>query len=412
MGLSNSNNNKPTVLAVGLFVPGTGFTRVFETLFAHLSQYFDIHWMGIGYKGTVSSTANYTLYPVNLHGGDIYGAYAAAALAAEINAGSILLLTDFYLLKNYQKPLEPLKQKGIQLIAYVPVDGYFTNTEFAGQCFFLDEMVLYNQWAMQEVGKALDAYVQNSGTTVNVQPKLSYIFHGTDTVAFTAANKSRGQLKEALFAVPDATNSIFILNANRYNERKDIESTITAFAKAVSLFNSPAYLCLHTPNLQPERTLQLLKVIEQSDCKEKILLNPLGDTYCSNEQLTALYTACDIGVNTSYGEGWGMISFEHAACGAAQLVPAHTAPGELWKGTGVLIPVEKSVQLNTNPFLMYRINTDVLANEMAQLVNDEGYRNTVSAQCLQHVNSNVFNWNHIAEQWMEKLRAVKKAISF
>jgi hypothetical protein len=44
-------NKKPAVLAVGLFVPGAGFTRVFESIFARLHQWFDIHWLGIAYKG-------------------------------------------------------------------------------------------------------------------------------------------------------------------------------------------------------------------------------------------------------------------------------------------------------------------------------------------------------------------------
>jgi len=408
MQFNNTRHNKPTVLAVGLFVSGTGFTRVFETLFSRLSTFFDIHWMGIGYKGVISKQEHYTLYPVNANGGDIYGAYGATELAVKVHAGSILLLTDFYLLKNYQRQLEPLKEKGIQLVAYVPVDGYFTDTTMAGHAFFLDELVLYNQWAMQEVSDALYEYKAANKSTVYAQPLLSYIYHGTDTDVFTAEHKQQHELKEQLFAVPGAANSVFILNANRYNERKDIESTIMSFAKALPQFNNSAYLCLHTPNLQPELKPALLDLIEQSGCKEKIVLNPIGDNYCSNEQLAALYSACDIGINTSHGEGWGMISFEHAACGAAQLVPEHTAPGELWKDAAILIPVKKSIQLRSNPFLMCSINTDVLANQLVQLVNDEAYRTTISGRCREHVNKDIFDWDNIAAQWTEKLGAPAK----
>jgi D-inositol-3-phosphate glycosyltransferase len=408
MHLNTTKHTKPTVLAVGLFVSGTGFTRVLETLFTPLSELFDIHWMGIGYKGPVTQHQHYTLYPVNVNGGDIYGAYGAAELAVKMNARSILLLTDFYLLKNYQRPLEPLKEKNIQLVAYVPVDGYFTDTVMAGQCLFLDKLVLYNQWAMEEVKGALEEYTAVNPAIADAQPQLSYIYHGTDTTTFTAAGKDKQALKQQLFAVPGVAGSIFILNANRYNERKDIEASITAFAKAWPLFNTSTYLCLHTPNLQPELYTALLRLIAESGCSEKIILNPLGDTYCTNDQLAALYTACDIGINTSHGEGWGMISFEHAACGAAQLVPEHTAPGELWKDAGILIPVKKSLQLNTNPFLMCSINADVLANQLVQLVNDRLYRNTISGRCLQHVQQGIFNWENIAVQWAKKLKAPAK----
>ncbi|MBK8788450.1 MAG: glycosyltransferase [Chitinophagaceae bacterium] len=406
MKTNNDAINKPTVLAVGLFVSGTGFTRVFETLFTQLSKHFSIHWMGIGYKGPVTTHEHYTLYPVNAAGGDIYGAYGAAALSSELNVKSILLLTDFYLLKNYRRPLQPLKEKGIRLVAYVPLDGSFIDSSLIEDCLFLDALVLYNQWALQEVAAAGEKYQLEKNAGDSKMPEMNYIYHGTDTAVFSAAasGHKKQELKKALFNVPDAADSIFILNANRFNERKAIPATITAFAKAMPRFNQPAYLCLHTPGLNSITGSNLLTEIENSGCKERILLNPLGDAYCTNEELTQLYSACDIGVNTSLGEGWGMISFEHAACGAAQLVPDHTAPSDLWKDAGILIPTLKSIQLNTNPFLMYNVNTDVLATELVQLVNDKAYLNKTAAACFVHAKKEMFSWQTIAQQWVKKLR--------
>lgn len=404
MSHNDNSSGKPTVLAVGLFVPGTGFTRVFETLFTYLSSYFSIHWMGIGYKGDILTYPHYTLYPVNKNGGDIYGAYGAASLATTLNTRQVLLLNDFYMLKNYQRMLEQLKEKGIRLTAYVPLDGSFTNSAIAVDCLFLDEMVLYNRWALQEATAAIDKYKEENKMTDLLQPALSYIYHGTDTTLFAAVNKKREHLKQEIFKLPDAANSIFILNANRYNERKDIEATIEAFALALPGFSKPTYLCLHTPNLQPQLYARLLTMIANSGCKERIVLNPLGDDYCTTEQLVQLYTGCDIGVNTGLGEGWGMISFEHAACGAAQVVPNHTAPAEVWKDAAILVPAERPVQLSTNPFLMHAVDTGALANELLQLVNDDDHRNRTAAACLAHVRSGKFNWQKIAEDWVEKLK--------
>src|SRR5204863_487625 len=53
--------------------------------------------------------------------------------------------------------------------------------------------------------------------------------------------------------------------------------------------------------------------------------------------LNVIYNACDVGLNTSSGEGWGLVSFEHAAPGEAQIVPAYSACGELWAGAAVLL---------------------------------------------------------------------------
>jgi glycosyltransferase involved in cell wall biosynthesis len=43
-----------------------------------------------------------------------------------------------------------------------------------------------------------------------------------------------------------------------------------------------------------------------------------------------VYNACDVGVNTCIGEGWGLVNTEHAATGVAQLVPDHTSLKEIF----------------------------------------------------------------------------------
>jgi hypothetical protein len=40
-----------------------------------------------------------------------------------------------------------------------------------------------------------------------------------------------------------------------------------------------------------------------------------------------------VGINTSSNEGWGLVSFEHAATRTAQVVPKHASLDELWTGT-------------------------------------------------------------------------------
>lgn len=396
---TNTSSNKPTLLAVGLFVPGTGFTRVFESLFAQLSASLQIHWLGIGYKGKVEQRTHYVLHPCNMNGGDIYGAYGAVSLATEVQAQSVLLLTDLYLLKNYQQAWLTLKEAGTRLLAYVPLDGEITEPAIVGDALFLDELVMYAAWAAGQVKAAGERYwSQNKETSV---PHISYIFHGIDVHAFSPLHNPDEQkaLKKEIFLKQDAENSIFILNANRYNERKDIESTIIAFAKSLPRCHKPVYLCLHTPNLPARIKEQLYSIIEKSGCSERIILNPLGEEYISESDLVKLYRACSIGINTSVGEGWGLISFEHAACGAAQIVPGHTTPAEIWSGAALITNKGTPVKLPTNPFQMYSVDSDILAGQITDLVNDAGHLEQVSAKCRRLATEKKFNWEYIAEQW-------------
>ena len=55
------------------------------------------------------------------------------------------------------------------------------------------------------------------------------------------------------------------------------------------------------------------------------------------DMLNTIYNACDVGVNTCKGEGWGLVNFEHAACKVAQVVPNHTSCKEIFEGYGQLI---------------------------------------------------------------------------
>jgi hypothetical protein len=65
------------------------------------------------------------------------------------------------------------------------------------------------------------------------------------------------------------------------------------------------------------------------------LLNPDGSPL-PDETVRLLYNACELGVSTSMGEGWGLGTFEHAATGAAQIAPDHTTFSENWHGAAAL----------------------------------------------------------------------------
>ncbi len=399
---------KPALVGVGLFVPGTGFTRVLESLFEQLSPHAEIHWLGIGYKDARVQREHYTLYPCNPHGGDLYGAYGAVELAEQVKAKTIFLLNDLYILKNYAKAWTSLREKNTRLVVYAPLDGTITDPASIKDCSWPDDLVLYNQWALQSFGSAQDIFGSAQDIETFAAPRLHAINHGVDRHVFyppaDAAEQKR--LKQELFDIPGAADTIFILNANRYNERKDIETTIAAFAGALPHFKRPARLCLHTPHTDPQLKTTLETVIANSGCGSTILLNPLGEEYTNDSSLVKLFQACSIGINTSLGEGWGMISFEHAACGAAQVVPDHTAPAELWKNAAILIPKARPVQLPTNPFGMYASDTAFLSKELVKLVNDENYLADVSNACYNRAAEDRFDWKVIGEQWRKLIMGI------
>lgn len=397
-------SNKPILVGLGLFVPGFSFTRVFDSLFEQLSVYFEIHWYAIAYKDEVTRHKHYTLHPCNLKGGDMYGAYGAATLAIKLKATALLLLNDVYMLKNYQSAWMPLKTHGIKLAAYTPLDGTIIDYNILKDAVFLDALVLYHDGAKKDVQRAINCIEENEPSTSYEWPALYTIYHGVDVSSFQPiVETSKKELKKKLFAINNSEDSIFILNANRYNERKNIEATIDAFSLSIAHFRQPTYLVLHTPNTEPLKRKTLESYILSSGCSEYILLNPLGEYYCDDAMLNQLYQACDIGVNTSYGEGWGLISFEHAACGGAQIVPDHTCPGEIWKNIAITTPSHNEIKLPTNPFMMYNIDIKTLSHQMIELTNEKEKRVQVAIECMDHANDHKFKWATIAKVWSDIL---------
>ena len=84
--------------------------------------------------------------------------------------------------------------------------------------------------------------------------------------------------------------------------------------------------------------------------------------------------AGSIGINTSMGEGWGLVSCEHGAAGAAQVVPDHTGCAELWRGRGELIPVARSYVPEFSPLEMGEVSPEDVAQALEALYRDPGRR--------------------------------------
>ena len=114
-------------------------------------------------------------------------------------------------------------------------------------------------------------------------------------------------------------DDVVILNANniKNTDRKRLDITIDAFAKVITSAkrsNNSKYdnvkLWLHTylPNLP----------IIPECIKDRVILSQIG---ISDYELGLIYKFCQIGLQTSTGEGWSLTNCEHSLLGALQIVP-------------------------------------------------------------------------------------------
>jgi glycosyltransferase involved in cell wall biosynthesis len=119
----------------------------------------------------------------------------------------------------------------------------------------------------------------------------------------------------------------------------------------------------------------------------------------ADEQLNLLYNACDVGLTTVTGEGWGMVSFEHAATKAAQIVPRHTSLEELWRGAAEF--VEPGIKL-TNPGNLtdaHIVSPEGVAAALQKVYEDREYRESLAEAAYRNATRPELNWNRIAARW-------------
>lgn len=75
------------------------------------------------------------------------------------------------------------------------------------------------------------------------------------------------------------------------------------------------YLYLHMG--MQDRGVDVLGLARALGIEDRLLLTTTAPErpHVSDEHLGLIYQACDVGVNTSAGEGWGLVAFEHGATG-------------------------------------------------------------------------------------------------
>jgi D-inositol-3-phosphate glycosyltransferase len=344
----NNSRARLKIIAIGFNTYGTGLTRVMHNIMRRLADRHEIHYLGIGYSGETIRDRGLTIHPTNPKGGDVFAAYQAKRLIEEIDPALVFILHDIWCFPHYLYILGPYRDR-LKIVGYIPLDGRITKEEEAAALEQADRVVVYTEFARKEFEGAFDRLREKRGGSKF--PAVDVIPHGVDRKGFhpfpqllqaSFASPARAEAKRKVFAdLPDPENSFIVLNASRPDKRKRVDLTIEGFARFAAGKPANVRLCLHHAIMGEPEKEQTRSLVERFELKQRVVLNPLGEGIIDDDALNLLYNACDVGINTSMGEGWGLVSFEHGAAGAAQIVPDHSACAEIWRGRGELIQPAK-----------------------------------------------------------------------
>ena len=394
------------LIAIGFNTYGTGLTRVMHSIMRRFADRHEIHYLGIGYSGKKIRDRGLTIYPTNPRGGDVFAAFQAKRLAEKIDPDLIFILHDIWMFEYYLRILGPLRDR-LKIITYIPLDGNIKNEDDAAALEEADRVVVYTDFARREFEQAFQRLRKKRGG--GEFPRVDVIPHGVELDHFhplpelreaSFAPQGRVPAKKKVFGdLPDLDNSFIVLNPSRPDKRKRIDLTIEGFARFAADKPANVRLCLHHAITGEAEKEQVASLVRKLNLENRIHLNPLGEGVADDSELNLLYNACDVGINTSMGEGWGMVSFEHGATGAAQIVPAHSACDDLWRGRAELIPPARMYIPDFSVLEMGEVSAEGVAQALNNLYDNPRRRKKLSLAAFEAAQDPRLSWGAITNQF-------------
>ena len=411
------------IIAIGYNTAGTGLTRVMHSVMRRLADRHEIHYLGIGYRGEIVRDRGLTIYPTNPHGGDIFAAFQAKEMIDAIRPSLLFILHDIWMFEFYMRELGPYRDR-LKIAAYIPLDGRIVNEIDAAPLMHADRVIAYTQFGraqfegafqrLREAGRTNGASTNdvNANGTPGTQspPAVDIIPHGIDPHRFfpfeelTRAgfdSSARASAKRRVFGdgVADDDDSFVVLNASRLDVRKRVDLTVEGFTKFAAGKPPGVRLCLHHAIMGPDGGEELAALIKKCGIGDRVIFNPFDSRIVDDEDLNWLYNACDVGINTAMGEGWGLVSCEHGATGAAQIVPDHTACAELWRGRAELIPPARFFVPPTSVLEMGEVSPEGVARALEALYADRERCRALSRAAADFALDPALSWDVITRQF-------------
>jgi glycosyltransferase involved in cell wall biosynthesis len=389
-------SQRPKILIIGDAVAPTGFARVIRSIFEPLHEHYEIHQLATRYDG---GPHNYPwkLYPAG-KGEQRYGYDQIAPLVAELRPAIVFLLYDIVYQMRY---LERIRNApgAPKIVFYSPVESGPIAPEIMQRLAGVSRYVVFTEYGRGEIEKALaPVRAENPGFQF---PALDVIPHGVATEKFFPLQDKTEARQRMRLGDAEHRDAFIVLNASRNMPRKRIDLTIHGFALFAK--GKPANVKLYLHMATEDTGWNVLILAKRFGIFDRLIMTQADNSRptFSDEQLNDLYNACDVGINTTTGEGWGMPSFEHAATRAAQIVPRHTSLADLWKDAAEFIDPVMTLTYPGNLTHAHIVTPDGVAAALQRLYEDKARRDALAEAAHRNATRAEFSWSEIAARWRQ-----------
>ena len=396
-------------LLVGYVSRPFGLARVTQALANQLAERREVHVLALdsdqpdAAASVPPSRGAWTLH-LNRDPADLFAEWALENLVAKLRPRSVVLYHDpWYVIRL----LRSVTRARTAVVAYCPLDGEIARDDIARGLRRLDGLAVptgFARAAMLEAARRCGIEEARPFDSIAVLP------HGNDTRTFgprcgepSDYRQRRVRARQRLFPhEPHRWSGFWVVNANASSERKQLDTTLRGFA-GFAATAPDARLYLHWGAANGDA--RLVGMAHRMGIADRVVFGPAAsDT--SAERLNLVYNAGDVGVNTSIGEGWGLVAFEHAATSAPQIVPDHTACSELWRGSAILLPAARKTTAN-GLTTGWSVDAPALTGALTQLHQRPALYAALARRALMRASDPSFDWRRVGTAWEDWLRDVE-----
>jgi len=388
---------KPKLLWCGDIVAMTGFARVTENVLSRLQGQYEIVVLSHNWWGDPTPLqSKYKMYPSsNRFQTAPFGEDRIREVVEKEKPDIVFTINDMWIINEQYKRIKDLHdQKLFKFVGYAPMDSYGWTGCLDETANDWDGVISYTEFGAHEFIRG------------GIRKPITIIPHGITANQFYPMDKAEARKRLNL------KDDIFIVfNGNRNQFRKRIDITVEGFAKfAKDKPDTQLYLHMGLKDQGWDVMPLFARAMQREgiDPNGRIILTAQtqGPPNVEVEFLNTIYNAVDVGVNTCKGEGWGLVSHEHAACRVAQVVPNHTSCKEIFEGYGRLIRCDH-VDVDTNYSReMPCPSSDHLAAILTALYEDREKLAATAELCYLRATDERFSWDTIAHQFGEVFQDV------
>lgn len=394
---------KPRLLWIGDAGVSTGFARCTHRTLDVLREEYDVAVLGLNFVGEPHSMENphpwpYPIYPAMV-GGDAFGVRRTEPIIKKFAPDVVVVQNDPWNVPAYLEQIP----NGIPVVATMPVDGknctlglklaQLKKRAWKGKADHATRLACAVFWTQFGLREARAGGYDGPAAVIPLGIDLE-IYKPTDKM----------EAREKLGFPPEIKSAYIVGNVNRNQPRKRLDLTIEYFADWVRRYNvSDAYLYLQ---LAPTGetgydALQLMQYYGfHGEQKRLILVEPELGIGLDESIMPFVYSALDVQVTTTQGEGWGLTTMEGMACGVPQIVPEWAALGEWASAAAQNVPCyDHAVTVNKVNAVGGIADRGSFVESLQALYTRPEARRTLSEAGLALVRKPEYRWRSVGEQF-------------